>query len=107
MLKSKHESIKEHPQYPYPDVRISDFHFNQHFLSILFSISDFQAPIEIILPRACPKFVFVLGVFSIPEIIIILQPTAVFLPRESHERINLTGCNSPYGCKESDMTEAT
>ena len=32
------------------------------------------------------------------------QPTPVFLPGESHGQRSLTGY-SPYGCKESDMTE--
>ena len=34
------------------------------------------------------------------------QPTPVFLPQESHEQRSLV-CFSPWGCKESDMTEAT
>ena len=34
------------------------------------------------------------------------QPTAVFLPGESHGQRSLVGYN-PWGCKESDMTEAT
>ena len=34
------------------------------------------------------------------------QPTPVFLPGESHGQRSLAGC-SPWGCKESDMTEAT
>ena len=34
------------------------------------------------------------------------QPTPVFLPGESHEQRSLAGY-SPWGCKESDMTEAT
>ena len=34
------------------------------------------------------------------------QPTPVFLPGESHGQRNLVGY-SPWGCKESDMTEAT
>ena len=34
------------------------------------------------------------------------QPTPVFLPGESHEQRNLRGY-SPWGCKESDMTEVT
>ena len=34
------------------------------------------------------------------------QPTPVFLPGESHEQRNLVGY-SPWGRKESDMTEAT
>ena len=34
------------------------------------------------------------------------QPTPVFLPGESHGQRNLAG-NSPWGCKESDMTEVT
>ena len=34
------------------------------------------------------------------------QPTPVFLPGESHGQRNLVGC-SQWGCKESDMTEAT
>ena len=32
------------------------------------------------------------------------QPTPVFLPGESHEQRTLAG-HSPWGCKESDMTE--
>ena len=32
------------------------------------------------------------------------QPTAVFLPGESHVQRSLAGY-SPWGCKESDMTE--
>ena len=32
------------------------------------------------------------------------QPTSVFLPGESHGRKSLAGY-SPWGCKESDMTE--
>ena len=32
------------------------------------------------------------------------QPTPVFLPRESHGQRSLAGY-SPWGCKESDMTE--
>ena len=32
------------------------------------------------------------------------QPTAVFLPGESHGQRNVVGC-SPWGCKESDITE--
>ena len=32
------------------------------------------------------------------------QPTPIFLPRESHGQKNLLGC-SPWGHKESDMTE--
>ena len=32
------------------------------------------------------------------------QPTPVLLPGKSHGRRNLVGC-SPWGCKESDMTE--
>jgi len=35
-----------------------------------------------------------------------LQPTPVFLPRESHGQRSLAGC-SPQGHTESDMTEAT
>ena len=34
------------------------------------------------------------------------QPTPVFLPGEPHELRSLVGY-SPWGCKESDMTEAT
>ena len=34
------------------------------------------------------------------------QPTLVFLPGKSHGQRSLAGC-SPYGCRESDMTEAT
>ena len=34
------------------------------------------------------------------------QPTSVFLPGESHGQRSLAGC-SPWGCKESDMTEVT
>ena len=34
------------------------------------------------------------------------QPTPVSLPGESHGRRSLVGC-SPWGCTESDMTEAT
>ena len=34
------------------------------------------------------------------------QPTPVFLPGESHGQRSLAGY-SPYGCKESDTTEAT
>ena len=34
------------------------------------------------------------------------QPTPVFLPEESHGQRSLVGC-SPWGCKESEMTEAT
>ena len=34
------------------------------------------------------------------------QPTPVFLPGESHGQRILAGC-SPWGCKESDMTEVT
>ena len=34
------------------------------------------------------------------------QPTPVFLPGESHGWRSLVGC-SPWGCTESDMTEAT
>ena len=33
-------------------------------------------------------------------------PIPVFLPRKSHEQRSLVGC-SPWGCKESDMTEDT
>ena len=32
------------------------------------------------------------------------QPTPVFLPQESHGQMSLVG-ESPWGCKESDMTE--
>lgn len=32
------------------------------------------------------------------------QPTPVFLPEESHGQRSLEGY-SPWGCKESDMTE--
>ena len=35
-----------------------------------------------------------------------MQPTPVFLPGESHEQRSLAGY-SPWGHKESDMTEAT
>ena len=34
------------------------------------------------------------------------QPTLVFLPGESHGQRSLVGC-SPWGCEESDTTEAT
>ena len=34
------------------------------------------------------------------------QPSAVFFPGESHGQRSLVGY-SPWGCKESDMTEAT
>ena len=34
------------------------------------------------------------------------QPTAVFLPGESHGQRSLGGC-SPWGCQELNMTEAT
>ena len=34
------------------------------------------------------------------------QPTLVFLPGESHGQRSLVGY-SPWGCKESDMTEVT
>ena len=34
------------------------------------------------------------------------QPTPVFLPRKSHGQRNLAGF-SPWGCKDSDATEAT
>ena len=34
------------------------------------------------------------------------QPTPIFLPREFHGQRSLAGY-SPWGCKESDMTEAT
>ena len=34
------------------------------------------------------------------------QPTPVFLPGESHRQRSLAG-SGPWGCKESDMTEAT
>ena len=33
------------------------------------------------------------------------QPTVVFLPGKSHGQRSLTGCG-PWGCKESDTTEA-
>ena len=33
-----------------------------------------------------------------------LQPTPVFLPRESHGQRSLAGYG-PWGCKESDRTE--
>ena len=33
-------------------------------------------------------------------------PNPEFLPGESHGQRSLVGC-SPWGCKESDMTEAT
>ena len=32
------------------------------------------------------------------------RPTPVFFPRKSHGQRSLVGC-SPWGCKESDMTE--
>ena len=32
------------------------------------------------------------------------QPTPVFCPGESHRQMSMVGC-SPWGCKESDMTE--
>ena len=32
------------------------------------------------------------------------QPTLVFLPEKSHEQRSLVG-DSPWGCKELDMTE--
>ena len=35
-----------------------------------------------------------------------MAPIPVFLPRESHGQRSLAGY-SPWGCKESDMTEAT
>ena len=35
-----------------------------------------------------------------------MATTTVFLPRESHGQRSLAGC-SPWGPKESDMTEAT
>ena len=35
-----------------------------------------------------------------------MQPTPVFLPGESHGHRSLAGY-SPWGCKESDMTEVT
>ena len=35
-----------------------------------------------------------------------MQPTPVFLPGESHGQRSLVGY-SPWGCKESDTTEAT
>ena len=34
------------------------------------------------------------------------QPAPVFLPREFHGQRSPVGC-SPWGCTESDMTEAT
>ena len=34
------------------------------------------------------------------------KPTSVFLPGESHGQKSLMGY-SPWGCKESDMTEST
>ena len=34
------------------------------------------------------------------------QPTPVFLPGKSHGQKSMAGC-SPWGHKESDMTEAT
>ena len=34
------------------------------------------------------------------------QPTPVFLPGKSHGQRSLVG-HSPWGCKESDMTEHT
>ena len=34
------------------------------------------------------------------------QPTVVFLPGEFHGQRSLVG-HSPWGCKESDMTEVT
>ena len=34
------------------------------------------------------------------------QPTVVFLPGELHGQRSLVG-HSPWGCKESDMTEVT
>ena len=34
------------------------------------------------------------------------QPTSVILPGESHGQRSQVGC-SPWGCEESDMTEAT
>ena len=34
------------------------------------------------------------------------QPTPVFMPEESHGQRSLAGC-SPWGRKESDMSEAT
>ena len=34
------------------------------------------------------------------------QPTPLFLPGESHGQRSLVGCG-PYGCRVSDMTEAT
>ena len=38
------------------------------------------------------------------DFIFLWQPTPVFLPGESHGRRSLVGY-SPWGCKESDMTE--
>ena len=35
------------------------------------------------------------------------QPTPVFLPGESHGQRSLADYNSPWSCKELDMTEAT
>ena len=35
-----------------------------------------------------------------------MAPTPVFLPGESHGQTSLVGY-SPWGCKESDTTEAT
>ena len=35
------------------------------------------------------------------------QPTPVFLPGESHGQGSLVGYSPPWGCKESDVTEAT
>ena len=35
-----------------------------------------------------------------------MQPTPIFLPRESYGQRSLLGC-CPWGCTESGMTEAT
>ena len=35
-----------------------------------------------------------------------MQPTPVLLPGKSYGQRSLLGC-SPWGCKESDMTEAS
>ena len=41
---------------------------------------------------------------TVSDFIFLWQPTPVFLPGESHGRRSLVGY-SPWGCKESDMTE--
>ena len=72
-------------------LQVSNFFFSFVFLRT-----------KLIPKRICHLVDFVVDLWYLRQ----WQPTPVLLPGKSHGRRSLVGC-SPWGRKESDMTEAT